>query len=69
LALAGALCLGALFSFGQQARGAHFLSHDLASVAIAWMMALALSQRAGGEMFEEVKKAVEFGTVGGQTPS
>lgn len=45
LALAGlgvALGLGLLFSFGQQARGAHFLSHDLWSAFIAWTICLAL---------------------------
>lgn len=43
-ALAGAVLLGMVFSFGQQARGAHFLSHDLASAAIAWFLSLALWQ-------------------------
>jgi len=37
-----ALGLGALFSFAQQARGAHFLSHDLWSAFIAWTICLAL---------------------------
>lgn len=41
-ALAGAVLIGVIFSFGQQARGAHFLSHDLASAAIAWFLLLAL---------------------------
>jgi membrane-associated PAP2 superfamily phosphatase len=40
--LAGVILLGMVFSFGQQARGAHFLSHDLASAAIAWFISLAL---------------------------
>lgn len=40
--LAGAVLLGTIFSFGQQARGAHFLSHDLMSAAIAWFLLLAL---------------------------
>lgn len=40
--LALGLGLGALFSFGQQARGAHFLSHDLWSAFIAWTICLAL---------------------------
>ncbi len=34
--------LGAVFAFGQEARGAHFLSHDLTSAAIAWFTSLAL---------------------------
>jgi membrane-associated PAP2 superfamily phosphatase len=32
----------AVFSLGQQARGAHFLSHDLASLAIVWFVQLVL---------------------------
>lgn len=51
LALAGlgiALGLGMLFSFGQQARGAHFLSHDLWSAFIAWTICLALYRWAFG---------------------
>ncbi len=28
--------------FGQEARGAHFLSHDLTSAAIAWLIAIGL---------------------------
>jgi len=42
-ALAGALLLGFVFSFGQQARGAHFLSHDLTSAALDWYLLLGLS--------------------------
>jgi membrane-associated PAP2 superfamily phosphatase len=34
------LLVGCVFSFGQQARGAHFLSHDLASVAVVWWVLL-----------------------------
>jgi membrane-associated PAP2 superfamily phosphatase len=41
-ALAASVLTGMVFSFGQQARGAHFLSHDLASAAIAWLILLAL---------------------------
>ena len=33
---------GAVFAFGQEARGAHFLSHDLTSAAIVWFAQLAL---------------------------
>jgi membrane-associated PAP2 superfamily phosphatase len=32
-----ALVVGVLFAFGQEARGAHFLSHDLTSAALAWL--------------------------------
>ena len=41
-ALVTAILIGTVFSIGQQARGAHFLSHDLTSAAIAWFMLLAL---------------------------
>ena len=39
-ALALALTVGGLFAFGQQARGAHFLSHDIWSAAIVWFACL-----------------------------
>src|SRR5207342_1086221 len=35
-ALAAAILLGVAFSVGQEARGAHFISHDLTSAAIVW---------------------------------
>jgi membrane-associated PAP2 superfamily phosphatase len=41
-ALAGAIVVGVTFSIGQEARGAHFLSHDLASAGIVWFVQLAL---------------------------
>jgi membrane-associated PAP2 superfamily phosphatase len=41
-ALFAALCVGIAFSIGQEARGAHFLSHDLTSAAIVWGVQLAL---------------------------
>ncbi len=44
-ALVAALALGAVFSVGQEARGAHFLSHDLTSAAFAWFLALVLWYR------------------------
>jgi membrane-associated PAP2 superfamily phosphatase len=43
--LAGAILIGAVFSAGQQARGAHFLSHDLMSAALAWFLLLGLYRR------------------------
>ncbi|MBM4197118.1 MAG: phosphatase PAP2 family protein [Gammaproteobacteria bacterium] len=39
-ALLLALGVGALFAFGQEARGAHFLSHDIWSAAIMWFACL-----------------------------
>jgi membrane-associated PAP2 superfamily phosphatase len=41
-ALATGISVGVLFSVGQQARGAHFLSHDLASAALVWWVLVAL---------------------------
>lgn len=44
-ALIAALVVGVIFSIGQEARGAHFLSHDLTAAAIVWFMQLALYMR------------------------
>lgn len=40
--LAGALLAGVAFGGAQQARGAHFLSHDLATAMLCWAAALGL---------------------------
>jgi membrane-associated PAP2 superfamily phosphatase len=40
--LALGIAVGAAFSIGQEARGAHFLSHDLVSAALVWCLQLAL---------------------------
>ncbi len=40
--LATALLTGAVFGVGQQLRGAHFLSHDLWSLGISWLVAVTL---------------------------
>jgi membrane-associated PAP2 superfamily phosphatase len=37
-----AIAVGIAFSIGQEARGAHFLSHDFTSAAIAWFVQLVL---------------------------
>lgn len=42
--LAAALLAGATFGFSQQLRGAHFLSHDLWTLMICWLVALAGSE-------------------------
>lgn len=42
VALLSGLAFGALFSVAQQARGAHFLSHDLTSAFVAWFVGLAI---------------------------
>jgi membrane-associated PAP2 superfamily phosphatase len=41
-ALAGGLLVGLLFSLGQEARGAHFVSHDLTSAGVVWFVQLPL---------------------------
>ena len=40
--LATGIGVGVMFSIAQEARGAHFLSHDLVSAAIVWFFQLAL---------------------------
>lgn len=40
--LAIGLAAGALFGAGQQLRGAHFLSHDVAALAVCWVVSLGL---------------------------
>ena len=47
-ALALALTVGGLFAFGQEARGAHFLSHDIWSAAIVWFACLGVFASAIG---------------------
>jgi membrane-associated PAP2 superfamily phosphatase len=41
-AFAAAVTVGIAFSIGQEARGAHFLSHDLTSAALVWFIQLGL---------------------------
>jgi membrane-associated PAP2 superfamily phosphatase len=41
-ALMTGLGVGVLFAFGQEARGAHFLSHDLTSAVLVWYIQLGL---------------------------
>jgi membrane-associated PAP2 superfamily phosphatase len=48
VALAGGLAVGAVFGFAQEARGAHFLSHDLSSAFIVWFVELAVYTAAFG---------------------
>jgi membrane-associated PAP2 superfamily phosphatase len=38
VALFIAIGVGLIFAFGQEARGAHFFSHDLTSAALAWLI-------------------------------
>ncbi len=39
IGLAAALAVGLVFGISQQLRGAHFLSHDVAAMAVCWCMA------------------------------
>jgi membrane-associated PAP2 superfamily phosphatase len=41
-ALLGAIVVGVIFSIGQEARGAHFVSHDLTAAALVWFTQLFL---------------------------
>lgn len=51
--LALAIAVGSLFAFGQEARGAHFLSHDVWSAAIMWFACLGVFVLAyRGEVWE-----------------
>ena len=38
------LAIGLVFGIAQQLRGAHFLSHDLASLMVCWLLALVLAR-------------------------
>lgn len=64
LALAFGIFAGSLFSIGQQARGAHFLSHDLASAALAWLILRALHAR----MLAATAAPVPASTQASRTP-
>src|SRR5262245_60123313 len=45
LALATGIAMWMVFAFGQEARGAHFISHDLAGAAIVWAVQLLIYAR------------------------
>jgi membrane-associated PAP2 superfamily phosphatase len=40
--LSAGIAVGSVFAFGQEARGAHFLSHDLCSALLVWLICLAV---------------------------
>ncbi|MCP5470792.1 MAG: phosphatase PAP2 family protein [Sinobacteraceae bacterium] len=70
-ALAAGLLTGFTFSLGQQARGAHFLSHDLTSAAIVWyvqllLYRLMLAPRVAAEISDS---AVRYPATPNQNPS
>jgi membrane-associated PAP2 superfamily phosphatase len=54
-ALALALAIGIAFAVGQEARGAHFFSHDLAAAGIVWFVQLALYAWLLGSRASEVQ--------------
>jgi membrane-associated PAP2 superfamily phosphatase len=57
-ALAGAILVGVAFSIGQEARGAHFLSHDLTSAGLVWFAQLGLYAWMFGRARARVTKPV-----------
>jgi membrane-associated PAP2 superfamily phosphatase len=58
VALLSALAVGTVFAFGQEARGAHFLSHDLWSAFIVWFVELALySWSFGGQLWPQARQS------------
>ena len=63
LGLLTGLALGLLFGIGQQLRGAHFLSHDLWSLAICWTVSLLLSR-----LFWPAEDSVPAGLGASATP-
>jgi membrane-associated PAP2 superfamily phosphatase len=42
VAFFSAIGVGLIFAFGQEARGAHFMSHDITSGAVAWLFLVGL---------------------------
>jgi membrane-associated PAP2 superfamily phosphatase len=58
-ALAAGIVAGFVFSAGQEARGAHFLSHDLAAAAVVWFSQLALYQRWQSGLYRK-RRASEY---------
>lgn len=57
--LAGGLLLGSLFGFGQLARGAHFVSHNIWTAGYCWLAALLLYVFAfRGRLWTEAKARV-----------
>jgi len=62
VALGAGLAAGVLFAFGQEARGAHFLSHDLTSAVLVWYVQLGL--HAGmlrhGIRYPEAERAIDL---------
>lgn len=53
--LALGLCVGAVFGFSQELRGAHFLSHDLWTLAVCWIVPLLLFRLLPREDASEVR--------------
>jgi membrane-associated PAP2 superfamily phosphatase len=58
VALLSGLAVGAVFAFAQEARGAHFLSHDLWSGFIVWFVELGLySVSFGGQLWPQPQRS------------
>lgn len=58
VALLSALAVGVVFAFGQEARGAHFLSHDLWSAFIVWFVELGLyAWKFGGQLWPQSQES------------
>jgi len=58
VALLSGLAVGAVFAFAQEARGAHFLSHDLWSGFIVWFVELGLySGSFGGQLWPQPQRS------------
>ncbi len=55
--LAVGISLGMLFGILQQLRGAHFVSHDLATAAVCWLVAVLVYACAGPPMHPELANA------------
>lgn len=54
LGLAAALTAGIIFGVAQQVRGAHFISHDIWTLAVCWFFSLALYLL----MFRDIRKSI-----------
>lgn len=68
-ALAGAVVLGVIFSIGQEARGAHFVSHDVTAAAIVWFTQLLLYARILARVESERSlEATRMSTSAGRLP-
>ena len=61
--LGAGIAVGLVFGISQQLRGAHFLSHDLATAALCWLVALGLYVAMLRRSAASVATAAEHGTA------